>query len=197
MKKLICGLVLLTSMICLFSVIASKAEEKQATQMKNLIVYYSFSGNTELTAKTLAEIIKADVIKLEDVTKPSREQAYGAGKEASKQGKSWPIKPFNKDLSDYDRIFVGCPVWFGMPTPEFNAFIEQVDFNGKQVIVFVSLGGGSPDNAIKTMTEKVTAKGGKVVSSFFVRTKNVTKDDIANKTKEISSKYSQSPSKLP
>ena len=79
-----------------------------------------------------------------------------------------------------------------MPPPEFNAFIEQADLTVKQVVVFVTLGGGSQEKAIKTMTEKVTAKGGKVVSSFFVRTKNVTKDDIANKAKEISKQYCQS-----
>ena len=79
-----------------------------------------------------------------------------------------------------------------MPTPELNAFIEQVDFTGKQVVVFVTLGGGGPDKAIKAMTDKITAKGGKVVSSFFVRTKAVSKDDIVNKAKEISKQYSQS-----
>ena len=182
MKKLIVGLMTLASMIGFFSMIA-KAGESQAAEMKNLIVYYSWSGNTEVFANTLAGIIKADVIQIEDVTKPSKKMAYGAGREASIQGKSWPVKPFNTDLTGYDRIFVGCPVWFSMPPPEFNAFIEQADLTGKQVVVFVTLGGGSQEKAIKTMTEKVTAKGGKVVSSFFVRTKNVTKDDIANKAR--------------
>ena len=179
---------MLSAMVGLFTVMAAKAEEKQAT-MKNLVVYYSWSGNTELVSKNLAEIIKADVIKLEDVAKPSREEAYSSGKDAAKQGKSWPIKSFKTDLTGYERIFVGSPVWFGMPAPAYNAFIEQVDFKGKSVVVFVTLGGGSPDNAIKTMTEKVTAKGGKVVSSFYVRTKNVTKDDIVIKAKEIANQY--------
>ena len=97
MKKLIGGLVLLVCVVCLVGAIAAKAEERQAAQMKNLVVYYSFTGNTELVGKTLAESLKADVIGIEDVTKPTREQAFGAGKEASLQGKPWPIKPFNDD----------------------------------------------------------------------------------------------------
>jgi hypothetical protein len=52
--------------------------------------------------------------------RPTKEQAYGAGKEASQQGKAWPIKPFKTDLSGYDRIFVGSPVWFSMPAPEMT-----------------------------------------------------------------------------
>ena len=192
MKKLIYGIVLLASMICLFSVIAAKAEEKQA-QLKNLIVYYSYTGKTELVGKTLAEILKADVIEIEDVTRPSKDQAYGAGKEAATQGKSWPIKPFKTDFSGYDRIFVGCPVWFGMPAPEFNAFVEQADFTGKQVVVFVTLGGFGPDKAIKAMSNKITAKGGRVVSSFFVQTGKVSKDEIVNKAKEISKQFCPTP----
>ena len=189
MKKLLCALALPASVVCVLGVIAAKAEERQAAQMKNLVAYYSYTGNTELVAKTLAEILRADVIKIEDVTRPTRDEAYAAGKEAAQQGKSWPIKPFNTDLSGYSRIFVGCPVWFGMPTPEFNAFVEQVSFTGKQVVVFVTLGGGGQDKAIKAMTEKVAAKGGKVVSSFFVKTAKVTKDDIAAKTREIAKQY--------
>lgn len=189
MKDMSCGLVLLASGACLLGVIGAKAEEQQAAQTTNLVVYYSYTGNTELVGKTLAGALKADVIGIEDVTRPTREQAYGAGKEASLQGKAWPIKPFKTDFSGYSRIFVGCPVWFGMPPPEFNAFVEQVSFTGKQVVVFVTLGGGSEKKALQTMTEKVTAKGGKVVSSFFVRTKNVTKDDIAAKAMEIAKQY--------
>lgn len=193
MKKLIAGLAFIALMIGLLSVIAAKAEEKQAEQMRNLVVYYSYTGNTELVAKTLAEIIKADVIKIEDVTRPAKDEAYTTGKEAATQGKSWPVKPFKTDLSGYDRIFAGCPVWFGMPTPEFNAFVEQADFTGKQVVVFVTLGGGGQDKAIKAMTEKITAKGGKVVSSFFVTTGKATKDEIVNKTKEISKQFYPAP----
>lgn len=190
MTRKLLSLALATAVIGLFGTAASADGEQQPAVLKNLVVYYSFTGNTELAAKTLAECVKADVIKLEDVKKPSRDEAYKAGKDASLQGKAWPIKPFNKDFSGYNRVFVGCPVWFGMPTPEFNAFVEQADFSGRQVVVFVTLGGGSPDKALKTMTEKIEAKGGKIVSSFYVRTKNASTNDIVNKTKEIAGQYS-------
>ncbi|MCX7591799.1 MAG: hypothetical protein N2255_09245 [Kiritimatiellae bacterium] len=165
------------------------AEEAQVALKKDLIVYSSFSGNTEIVAKTLAEMLKADLLKLEDEKPISRDEAYGAGREASLQGKSWPLKAFNVDLSGYNRIFVGCPVWFGMPTPQFNAFVEQVNLAGKQVVVFVTLGGGNPEKALKAMTEKVEAKGAKVVSSFSIKTRGVTKEDLAAKAKEAGQKY--------
>ena len=189
MKKRFCVLTLLASAVGLLCVISAQAEEQQAAQKKNLVVYYSYSGKTELVAKTLAETLKAELLKIEDVSKPTKEQAFGAGKEASIKGESWPIKPFKTDLSAYDRIFVGNPVWFSMPPPAFNAFVDQVSFTGKQVVVFVTFGGNGQDQALKAMTEKVVAKGGKVVSSFSVKTGKATDDDIAAKTKEAAKQY--------
>jgi len=189
MKTCLNTLVLLVSLVGALNEIAAKADEPPAAPKKDLIVYYSYTGNTELVAKTLAGILNADVIGIEDVTKPTQDQAYREGKTASLEGKAWPIKPFNTDWSGYNRIFVGSPVWFGRPTPEFNAFIEQVRLTGQSVVVFVTLGGGSPDSAIQAMTRQVTAQGGTVVSSFFVRTAKVTKDDIVARTTEIAKSY--------
>ena len=171
----------------------ARAEDQQPAKAKDLVVYYSYTGNTELVGKTLAEALKANTLKIEDVKVPTRDEAYGAGKEAAQQGKAWPIKPFNTDFSAYERIFVGCPVWFNMPTPQFNAFVDQVNFAGKQVVVFVTLGGGNPDKALKTMTEKIEAKGGKVVSSFSVKTRNVSKEELATKAREIAKQYQEQP----
>lgn len=193
MKKLVLEAVFLAVVIGTVGVCSAKAEETKATPKKDLIVYYSFSGKTELVAKTLADALKADVVGIEDTTKPTKEQAYGPGKEASIQGKSWPIKPFNTDLSAYSRIFVGCPVWFSMPPPEFNAFVEQASITGKQVVVFVTYGGGGQAKAIKAMTDKIAGKGGNVVSSFSVKTGKATDDDIAAKAKEIAQQYMPQP----
>ncbi len=170
---------------------AAGAAEPQGVPMKSksLVVYYSWSGKTELAAKTLAAMIGAELLPIEDVAKPSSAQAYGEGRAASLEGKSWPVKPFHTDVSGFDRIFVGCPVWFGMPPPEFNAAVEQVDFQGKPVVVFVTLGGGSPDKALQVMTDKVTARGGKVISKFFVRTKKAANDDIVKATREAGAPY--------
>jgi hypothetical protein len=55
------------------------------------------------------------------------------------------------------------------------------------------MGGGGQDKALKAMAEKIAAKGGKVVSSFSIKTGKATKDDIVNKTKEISGQYRPSP----
>jgi len=187
-KSFILGTIFLSMVTFLISPNLTFAENKGVT-MKSVIVYYSYTGNTEMVAKTLAENIKADTIKIEDVERPSKAKAYSAGAIAARQGKSWPIKPFNKDLSQYGRIFVGCPVWFGMPAPEINAFVEQTDFKGKDVVIFVTMGGSGENTAIKALNSKITAKGGKIVSYFAVKTGMTNSEDIKSKTREIAKQY--------
>ena len=163
--------------------------DKREGKMKSLVVYYSYTGKTELVARTLAESIKADILKIEDVQRPSLFKAYFFGGFASTQGKSWPIKQFKQDLSGYERIFIGCPVWFGMPAPQINSFIEQANIKDKQIVVFVTMGGNGSEAALKAMTAKIAARSGKIVSSFSVKTGMGNKEDIVSTAKEIAKKY--------
>ncbi len=167
----------------------ASADDAAPPKSNTLVVYYSYSGNTELVATTLADSIKADVLEIEDARRPSEDEAYTAGRNAATQGAAWPVKPFNQDLSGYDRIFIGYPVWYGMPPPAINAFIEQVDLHDKRVVVFVTMNSGGHNRAIRAMTEKISARGGTVAASFSVRAGAVTPDDIVNQTRGIASQY--------
>jgi len=190
MKRVFYGFLFICVLTVMFAISkANCAEVKKESKMKDLVVYYSLTGNTELVAKTLADSIKADIIKIEDEQTISKTKAYTSGSIAAKQGKSWTIKPFNADFAGYDRIFVGSPVWFGMPTPEINACIEKSNFSGKQVVIFVTMGGSGADGAIKAMSQKITAKGGKIISSFSIKTGMAKKDVIITKTKEVARQY--------
>ncbi|MCX5781219.1 MAG: flavodoxin domain-containing protein, partial [Elusimicrobia bacterium] len=152
-------------------------------------VYYSYTGNTEIIAKTLAQELNADILKIEDVERPSVLKAYILGTFAARKGKSWPIKSINTDLSKYNRIFVGAPIWCGKTSPELNTFIDQTDFSGKSVVIFVSMAGSNPDMAIKALDTRISARGGKIISSFSIKTVMSKKNDIELKSKDAAQQY--------
>ena len=188
--------VVLLSFFLMLGVLSSFAAQpetvqnvKQEGQVKDLVVVFSRSGHTEAIAAVLADELKADMIKLEDAEKVSAFKCYILGASAARKGKAWPIKPVDVKLSSYNRIFVGAPIWWGRTAPEMNAFVEQNDFTGKEVIVFVSLGGNESAAGIKMLSEKIEAKGGKVVSSFAVKTGGVKKEALLEKSKEIAQQY--------
>lgn len=190
MKKVFnAGLIALFFVLAVFCCRKVFAENKKEVSMKNLIVYYSYTGMTEKVAQTIAKELNASVAKIEDVERPSKLKAYISGAFAARKGKSWPIKPITIDLASYDRIFIGAPIWWGRCAPEINSFFDQVNLTGKSVVVFVTMGGSSPDEAIKALTVKAEAKGGKVVSSFSIKTGGMNQDKLVTKANEIALGY--------
>lgn len=186
--------VLGVSLLLMFCIIAVscvvRAEEKKEGAVKSLIVYYSYSGKTELVAQEMAKGLNASLLKIEDIKKPGKFKAYISGAFAARKGKAWPIKPITIDINSFDRIFVGAPIWWGKCAPEINSFIEQTDFTGKSVVVFVTMGGSDPREALKFLSRKIEAKGGKVLSSFAIKTGGKKNEVIVAEAKETANNIS-------
>ncbi|QEZ67642.1 hypothetical protein D4A35_01370 [Paraclostridium bifermentans] len=106
--------------------------------MKNLVVYYSLEGNTKLIAEFIAKEIDADIIEL----KPKKEFPSSGFRKYVWGGKSviFKQKPklMNKEIniSKYDNIFLGTPVWAGTYAAPFNTFLDISNINNKNIALF-------------------------------------------------------------
>lgn len=113
------------------------------TEKKVLIAYYSLSGNTKAVAEKIQKITGGDIFEIEPV-KPYPTE-YNAVVELAKQEKATEATPDIKgsvDVSKYDVIFVGTPVWwYTMATP-VRTFVSKNDFSGKVIAPFCTHGGG-------------------------------------------------------
>jgi flavodoxin len=111
---------------------------------KMLIVYYSFSGNTKYIAEKIREKTGGDVFEIETVkTYPA---VYSALTEEAKRelqtGDLPALKKNPPDMSSYDLILVGGPVWwYTVPTPVMS-FLRKADFAGKKASAFCTHEGG-------------------------------------------------------
>lgn len=162
----------------------AEARGKTEAKMKTLVVYYSLTGNTEIVAKEIAKELKADLRKVEDL-KPYRGKIiFLTGSFAALFNKNGKIKPVDFSVKEYDRIFVGSPVWAGSPVPAVNTFLSNADFTGKEVVPFVTMGGNNPSKSIPKMSSKITARGGKIPGSFAIKAGGKTPEEISAKTKE-------------
>jgi flavodoxin len=176
------------------SLIAGAAGAKggmQETQaVKTLVVYYSLTGKTDVVARTLAKELKADIRRVEDVEMPAVSWWFyiSAGFDAVR-GKEAEIKPIDTGFQGYDRIFIGSPVWGGSPSTRINAFISKADFTGKKVILFMTMGGDDASGALKKMSTNIEAKGGRIAGSFSFKSRKVTNEELAAKTREIALRY--------
>ena len=109
--------------------------------MKPIIIYYSRSGNTEKIALQAKNDLHCEAIKIVP------EEAYGnyisACLRVTKEKKASVAPAFVTpipNLSGYDVVLLGYPVW-AQDIPRFVAdFIEKCDLNGKVVIPFATYG---------------------------------------------------------
>lgn len=109
--------------------------------MKSIILYYSRSGNTEKVAKQIQQDMDCQSIKIVP------EKAYGnyissclrvTGERSAKVTPAFVTEI--PDLTSYDVIFLGYPVWM-QDVPAFVAeFVRRCDVSGKTVIPFVTYG---------------------------------------------------------
>ena len=112
--------------------------------MKKLIIYYSYSGNTERIARMIKDKIgDADVARIE-TQQPytgDYDSVVEQGKRETESGYSPEIKPLNINLDDYDTIIIGTPVWWYTFAPAVKTFLESSDLADKTVYPFATNGG--------------------------------------------------------
>lgn len=115
-----------------------------AGSTKVLVVYYSLSGNTKSIAEMIREKTGGEGFEIETV------KNYPAGyseciEEAKRELQTRDLPALKKsppDMSSYDLILVGSPVWWYTVSTPVMRFLNQADFAGKKVSAFCTHEGG-------------------------------------------------------
>lgn len=113
---------------------------------KTLVAYFSASGVTAQLAKTLSEAIGADLFEIQP-EKPYTNEDLDWNNPRSRSSVEMKDKSFRPgvsssvaDMGQYDRIFVGFPIWWYVAPTIINTFLEQYDLSGKTVVPFATSG---------------------------------------------------------
>ncbi|MBE6493980.1 MAG: flavodoxin [Methanosphaera stadtmanae] len=150
--------------------------------MSNLIIYYSRSGKTKLVSKIIQEEIGGTLVEIKDKTNRSGIFGYVKGALDAMLGSNTDIEPDYVDLTEYDTIYVGTPVWASKPAPAIMKLLEKCDFNDKNIITFATMGGSGGDTTVKAMNNIIKKNNGKILKSFSIITGDNSK--IENLTKQ-------------
>ncbi len=125
--------------------------------MKKLVVYYSLSGNTEEAAKKIADKLGADLLRI-DTAKPmprnfAAQILVGGGQVMVNHIPK--LKPIDKDLSLYEEIILGSPIWNSKGVPAINAFLKDEEVAAKVTSLFFLSGGGEVRKGLDAITKKL------------------------------------------
>ena len=115
---------------------SNTAEENTGANQNVLIAYFSETGNTEKFANIIHEQIGGDLFKIEPVTPyPEGDELFDYTKEEQDEDRRPEIQG-TVDMSKYDTVFIGYPIWWGIAAWPVDTFVKANDFNGKTVIPF-------------------------------------------------------------
>ena len=125
--------------------------------MKNaMVAYFSASGVTAKVARRLAKAIDADLFEIRPETPYTRADLNWMDKKSRStlemnDPSCRPAMAQVPDVSAYDVIFVGFPIWWYREPSIIDSFMERADFTGKTVVPFCTSGGSGIGDSAQNM----------------------------------------------
>lgn len=124
----------------------TEVADTESTGGKTLVVYYSASGNTENVSNVIAKTLGADLFELEPVEPYSNDDLNWTNDDSRVTREHENEDERDVELvsatvdnwSEYDTVFIGYPIWWGIAAWPVDEFIETNVFTGKTVIPFAT-----------------------------------------------------------
>lgn len=155
---------------------------------KKLVAYFSASGVTAKVAERLAQAVDADLFEitpaqpytaadLDWTDKKSRSTIEMEDPDSRPQIAGMP-----DDLTAYDTVFIGFPIWWYTAPTIVKTFLEAGDFAGKKIVLFATSGSsplGKSQRDLEPCAPAATWLGGDRVSA------SIPVDDLAVWVKKL------------
>lgn len=110
---------------------------------KKLVVFFSYTGNTKKIAESIQKKLNCDILEIKPVKPYSTDYKTVVDEEQNNESskKKPEIQSIDKDLSQYDEIIVGSPVWWYTIAPVIRTFLSENDLKGKIIKPFATNAG--------------------------------------------------------
>lgn len=121
---------------------------------KILIAYYSrkgqnyvngsiknlSKGNTEIVAEFIQKSVGGDLFEIDTVKNYPVDytECTNVAKVEIQQKARPELKNYLPNIDDYDKIFLGYPIWWSVPPMAVATFLEKYDFSGKKIFPFAT-----------------------------------------------------------
>jgi flavodoxin len=159
--------------------------------MNTLLVYYSRTGTTRKVGEHIAKLLDSEIEEIVDLTNRNGPIGYLAGGRDATLGKITSIRALEKKPSKYGMIIIGSPVWAWTMAPAIRSFVHQNKpfLKGKKFAFFCTMG-GSGDKQLFEHLEALLEE--KPIATLSLLTKEIAKDEYAEKIKEFVEKIKRS-----
>lgn len=123
---------------------SSEAASTVNSTGRTLVVYYSATGTTESVAQTIADTVGADLFEVVPAQPYTSDDLNWSNNDSrvSREHNDESLRTVELTTTavdgweDYDTVFVGYPIWWGIAAWPLSSFVAANDFTGKTVIPF-------------------------------------------------------------
>lgn len=148
----------------------SNSSAPTETGSKSLVVYFSWSGNTENVAKSIQSQTDSDIFEIVPATPYSDD--YDAVVDLAQEEQRNDARPAIsgniENIEQYDVVYVGFPNWWGDMPMILYTFFDTYDLSGKMVALFCTSGGSGLSgtvNEVKSLEPNATVTEGLHIGS--------------------------------
>ena len=172
-RKIILSLLILLS-VCLITGCGQNNESNKDNyevkdNSKSVVLYFSATGTTKKIAERIAKESNSDIVAIIPKEEYKKEDLdYNNDCRANKEQNDSEARPEIKntmDISKYDNIYLGYPIWWGTTPKIILTLLDTYDFTNKTIIPFCTSGStgisGSVDDLRNYNNKKLNIKDGK------------------------------------
>lgn len=138
--------------------------------MKTLLVYYSRTGITKRIAEEIAQSLNCDVEEIVDTEKRSGIIGYIKSGYETARNKLPEIESPKHDLSQYELLIVGTPIWAGKMSVPVKAYLKHNKDKIPKLACFCTCGSSGIDGTLQGMEEYVNVSS---LASFGLKSSEI------------------------
>lgn len=144
---------------------------------KVLVVYFSHGGNTQKLAKEISDQVGGDFRRIEPVNAyPEGDELYDYTEQEQADDARPEIQDLNIDMSKYDTVFIGYPIWWYTYPQVILTFFDNYDLTSKTIVPFVTHGGSGMSGTEDDMREYLSDKDVTVLDGLAVSRNDIEED---------------------
>jgi len=153
---------------------------RKSTRDRNLracVIFYSYSGITRRVAEGIRNASGCDLIEVRTKTPYSSFTAYTTGVIRSRKMACDQIEPAEIDVSAYDFLIIGTPVWAWKPSPAINGAVQALKgCEGKMAVVFTTCS-NQPGEALPLLSKSLADRGVRVMAEISLDAEDTKNPD--------------------
>ena len=126
---------------------------------QSIVVYFSGTGNTKQVAETMAAALGTKTLEIvpeEPYTEADlnyNDDDCRANREMQDDHARPGIDGDLSEVSEYETIYLGYPIWWGTAPRIIQTFMESYDLSGKTVYTFCTSGGSGIDQSVSDLKD--------------------------------------------